>query len=237
MQNPLYRHTCRTRWKSGIHKLSICRKLQKHNHTLPTQPSPMACPANGPIFFTPYPTLQTSYSHLSKPLDATLFLPSQEESILALPTHLGGLGLINPAEVSHHEFKSSEYVTAPLVTLIMSQQQDVTHEAIHHQQVAKANVRTSRKSHLATNANQLKERLPPCLKWAMELASEKGASSWLTALPITEHGFILHKGAFRDALCLRYNWQPTHLPKSCVCGHSFTVDHALSCPTEGLPTV
>ena len=76
-----------------------------------------------------------------------------------------------------------------------------------------------------------------CLKRAMELASEKGASSWLTALPITEHGFTLHKGAFRDALCLRYNWQPTHLPKSCVCGHSFTVDHALSCPTGGLPTV
>ena len=146
-----------------------------------------------------------------------------ERDLLALPTRLGGLGLINPAEVSHHEFKSSENVTAPLVTLIMSQQQDITHEAIHHQQVAKANVRTSRKSHLATIANQLKERLPPCLKQAMELASEKGASSWLTALPITEHGFTLHKGAFRDALCLRYNWQPTHLPKSCVCGHSFTV--------------
>ena len=160
-----------------------------------------------------------------------------ERDLLALPTRLGGLGLINPAEVSHHEFKSSENVTAPLVTLILSQQQDITHEAIHHQQVAKANVRTSRKSHLATIANQLKERLPPCLKRSMELASEKGASSWLTALPITEHGFTLHKGAFRDALCLRYNWQPTHLPKSCVCSHSFTVDHALSCPTGGLPTV
>ena len=45
------------------------------------------------------------------------------------------------------------------------------------------------------------------------------------------------QGSFRDALYLRYNWQPTHLPKSCVCGHSFTVDHALSCPTGGLPTV
>ena len=32
---------------------------------------------------------------------------------------------------------------------------------------------------------------------------EKGASSWLSTLPIDEHGFALHKGAFRDALCLR----------------------------------
>ncbi len=30
----------------------------------------------------------------------------------------------------------------------------------------------------------------------MALASEKGASSWLTTLPIEEHGFTLHKGAF-----------------------------------------
>ncbi|KAL5470938.1 hypothetical protein EMCRGX_G028997 [Ephydatia muelleri] len=31
-----------------------------------------------------------------------------------------------------------------------------------------------------------------------------GASTWLSMLPIQEHGFALHKGAFRDALCLRY---------------------------------
>ena len=36
------------------------------------------------------------------------------------------------------------------------------------------------------------------------LGSEKGASSWLMTLPISEHGFALPKGSFRDALCLRY---------------------------------
>jgi len=34
---------------------------------------------------------------------------------------------------------------------------------------------------------------------------EKGASNWLTVL-IEEFGFTLHKGAFRDALALRYGW-------------------------------
>ena len=71
----------------------------------------------------------------------------------------------------------------------------------------------------------------------MELGSEKGASSWLSVLPIEEHGFALHKGAFRDALCLRYNWQPANLPNKCVCSHYFSVDHALSCSTEGFLTI
>ena len=33
---------------------------------------------------------------------------------------------------------------------------------------------------------------------------EKGASLWLSVLPLDEFGFSLHKGEFRDALCLRY---------------------------------
>ena len=48
--------------------------------------------------------------------------------------------------------------------------------------------------------------------------SEKGASSWLSILPIREQGFVLHKGAFVDALCLRYGWQPSNMATKCVCG-------------------
>ena len=55
----------------------------------------------------------------------------------------------------------------------------------------------------------------------------------MTALPIADHGFTLHKGAFWDALCLRYNWTLPHLPTSCVCGAGLTVEHALTCPTGG----
>ena len=72
---------------------------------------------------------------------------------------------------------------------------------------------------------------------AMDLASERGASSWLTSLPTEEHGFCMHKGAFRDALALRYGWSPQQTPMYCVCGASFTVEHALSCPRGGFPIV
>ena len=71
----------------------------------------------------------------------------------------------------------------------------------------------------------------------MEVASEKAASSWLTVLPLECHGFELHKGVFRDVLCLRYNWHPTHLPTNCVCGQPMSISHALSCPTGGYPTI
>ena len=71
----------------------------------------------------------------------------------------------------------------------------------------------------------------------MDLAQEKGASSWPSALPHEEFGFTLHKGAFRDALALRYGWLPSNTPTSCVCGASFTVEHALSCPKGGFPII
>ena len=70
---------------------------------------------------------------------------------------------------------------------------------------------------------------------SLTLSREKGASNWLTVLPIAEHGFALQKGDFRDALSLRYGWSPKHLPSSCVCGKPFSVKHALSCNCGGFP--
>ena len=53
----------------------------------------------------------------------------------------------------------------------------------------------------------------------------------------TEHGFALHKGAFHDALALRYGWTPDRLPSNCACGASFSVEHALSCAKGGFPSI
>ena len=71
----------------------------------------------------------------------------------------------------------------------------------------------------------------------MDLAQERGASTWLTILPLEEFGLTLHKGAFRDAIALRYGWQPALIPSTCACGTSFSVEHALSCPMGRFPIV
>ena len=64
-------------------------------------------------------------------------------------------------------------------------------------------------------SNQLSS-IPNTLQKAVELAQETGASTWLTALPIAKHGFVLHKG---------------------VCARNFTPEHPLSCHYGGLPTI
>ena len=56
------------------------------------------------------------------------------------------------------------------------------------------------------------------------LAGDRGASNWLTALPIKDCGLALHKRDFNDVLCLRYGWQPADLPKSCALGTIFPVE-------------
>jgi len=71
----------------------------------------------------------------------------------------------------------------------------------------------------------------------VDLATVKGASSWLSTLPLMERGFVLHKSAFHDALALRYSWPLGRVPLHCACGTHFSVDHALSCPKGGLPTL
>ena len=61
----------------------------------------------------------------------------------------------------------------------------------------------------------------------MDLSNEKGGSSWLSSLPILDHGFVL-KSAFQDALCLKYGWYPSNLPLLCTCGKQFSVRQALN---------
>ena len=79
------------------------------------------------------------------------------------------------------------------------------------------------------------QQLPEKLQHAWALASEKGAPSWITTLPLSAHGFELPKGALRDALCLQYGWPVSHLPTTCVCSAAMEIEHALSCRYGGLP--
>ena len=65
----------------------------------------------------------------------------------------------------------------------------------------------------------IKEKAPRELKIAIEQACVKGASSWVTARPLHTHPWtVLYKSQFRDAIYLRYGWEPKLLPEKCGCG-------------------
>ena len=75
------------------------------------------------------------------------------------------------------------------------------------------------------------------LQKSVENSREGRASTWLTALPLSEHGYALHKGAFRNALCLRYGWHPPLLLSKCACVWQNLQCGTLSCPYGGFPTI
>ena len=162
---------------------------------------------------------------------------NSERDLFTLPPRLGGLGLKNPVAHAHDEFSASLKISCPLKNLIVDKVWEFTFESWEAQMNAKIEISKNRRLAEANTAEQLKTSMPTALQHSMTLAQEKGASSWLTALPIREFGFTLHKGAFRDALCLRYGWLPSRLPDKCDCGHQFTVEHALSCSKGGYPSL
>ena len=94
-----------------------------------------------------------------------------------------------------------------------------------------------RRAAQVTEANRLKAYLRQSLQRSVPLAAERGASTWLSALPLAAYGFHLSKSEFWDAIHLRYGWPPPNLPLQCACGKSFDANHALSCPTGGLRTI
>ena len=130
------------------------------------------------------------------------------------------------------ELERSVNTCQPLTRLI-EQQQPSLGQACDQVAANRSAASSQRRKAINEAAARLRTTLSPPLQRTMDIYSDKGASHWLTVLPMTSHGFSLPKAAFRDALCMRYNWQPDHRPSHCSCGQAFSVDHALSCVSGG----
>ncbi len=158
-------------------------------------------------------------------------------ALMGLPSRLGGLGVINPIEVSAAEYITSQTVCRDIVSMITSQREPGLsarmEPALCAQRGATNAARKAKQEGQNAKCNDVCSALSPELQQAVRLAQESGASTWLSTRPIEEHGFALHKGAFRDALALRYGWEPANMPTHCACGESFDSSHALSCPKGG----
>ncbi len=159
-----------------------------------------------------------------------------ERDLLALPARHGGLGLSNPTSFTAEAYEGSRRAAEPLSKLIEEQCTDLGNTCDEVKK-RRTKERAKRNKQTAEKARTVLPRLDADVRRAAEQAAEKGASSWLTVLPLDRYGFALHKADFRDALCLRYSWPPALLPTTCVCGQPFNSSHALSCPTGGYPSL
>ena len=79
----------------------------------------------------------------------------------------------------------------------------------------------------------LDSTLPSDLLRSVNQSRDKGASSWLTAVPLVDQGLVLNKQEFRDSLRLRYNMPLSDLLSKWVCGEKYTICHAMSCKKGG----
>ncbi len=97
----------------------------------------------------------------------------------------------------------------------------------------KAEIKNDKDKRFHEQLKEIKDKTDPLTKRCLEAATEKGASSWLTCLPLKKFGFILNKQEFRDAIALRYNWRILDIPKFCGCGEKNDIVHILSCKKGG----
>ena len=117
-----------------------------------------------------------------------------ERVILSLPVRFGGLGIANPVENSDREYAASQRITQNLSDLIIQQQQDLSQYNQESTLQTIKDLNSAKEKFLKEKFNQVLESIEDApLKRCLLLNKEKGAGSWLTALPLKDHGFCLNK--------------------------------------------
>ena len=148
----------------------------------------------------------------------------------------GGLGIEDPTKTATAAFEASNKITQELKRAILTQNIDFSEfdeekekeaKKQYHKEKAekekenaervKGIIRGAPAEDNITNINEpklkkKKEHDPPHLR-ALEIAADKGASNWLTSLPLKRYNFALSKTEWRDAVGpLRYLLPPKNFP-------------------------
>ena len=121
--------------------------------------------------------------------------------------------MTNPSESAESEYSASIRMSAPLVDKIMAQSHETPVDADVRRPMHA--VRKEKDDDLKGKLEELKVSLPVRTQRAVDLACEKGASNWLTAIPLKDMNFNLSKREFRDALRLHYDWPIPNSPSVC----------------------
>ena len=97
----------------------------------------------------------------------------------------------------------------------------------------RSKIRADRIKMQTTELESIKQLTSEYQQRLIDLNCEKGASLWLSTLPIKEEGYVIAKNLFWDLIRLRYGWNLKRMPTRCECSSNFNIEHALSCKKGG----
>ena len=117
-------------------------------------------------------------------------------------------------ETSSSEYEASIKITNPLVRRVVEQE----HQPPDASEIRTLQLSTGKQKDdcLSEKLKQVNSSLPTKAKRAVELATEKGSSNWLTVIPLKELYYNLNKKEFGDAIKSRYDWDITDTPMICA---------------------
>ena len=141
-----------------------------------------------------------------------------ERKLLALPARMGGLEMKNPSESAESEYSASIKMSAPLVEKITAQSHETPDDADVRRLMHA--VQKEKDDDLKGKLEELKVSLPVRTQRAIDLACDKGDSSWLTAIPLKDMNLDQSRQEFCDTLRLCCDWPIPYTPNANMADHS-----------------
>jgi hypothetical protein len=224
-------------WVDAIHSLaSVARKYPQSAYAALTkslqaewQYLQRVLPNSGPAF---QPIEDAIHNTFLPSLFLDESITDTQRKLFTLPVRHAGLSIPNPCLTAHRNYSTSLQSSQPLLA---SLQNINPLDVPSYCAAAKRNRRASRSAHddhCTATLTSICQTLQPHTARTILRAQSTGA--WLTVAPNRLNGTELSRGEFRDSLRLRYELTPHNLPTNCDgCGHTFDVNHALTCPLGG----
>ena len=181
----------------------------------------------------PYQTVETyivNKTAFAEFCFSKLFSRSFVSNLVAILSR--GTGLLDPSSVSQLEYESSLQATSQLTDAIFQQQMTLRIDDEAQSKTMKE-IKHKKDVWFKELQSRIRGEVSESQAKIIDLASEKGASSWLTSLPLAKYGFVLNKQMFHDAICLRHNFALKLVARTCVCGEDYTINHCLTCKKGG----
>ena len=166
----------------------------------------------------------------------------EERELLSFPVRFGGLAIPILADSAIVEFAASAQITKPLVQQLLAPETlqplsggppTTVVDAVRSVRQLAREAKNNRNQGITERVTMIKREVTDGQRFLLEIAREKGVSSWLTVSPRWRDKTVMKRTDFRDALCIRYGYRLADLPEACVCGRELTTSHALTCHTGG----